>query len=99
MQPLTRILLDEYRVGDVIDDEYLIIAMALERLHQAFGIRQEGERHVLDVKLRSGLAGKRREEVEAFLAGGLSTVPGSYMRTVKFLVPVTEKAGAGKSAA
>ncbi len=42
---------------------------------------------------------KRREEVEAFLAGGLSTVPGSYMRTVKFLVPVTEKAGAGKSAA
>ena len=42
---------------------------------------------------------KRREEVEAFLAGGLSTVPGSYTRTVKFLVPVTEKAGAGKSAA
>jgi NTE family protein len=42
---------------------------------------------------------KRREEVEAFLAGGLSTVPGSYMRTVKFLVPVPEKAGAGKSAA
>jgi NTE family protein len=41
---------------------------------------------------------KRREEVEAFLAGGLSTVPGSYMRTVKFIVPV-EKAGAGKTAA
>jgi hypothetical protein len=42
---------------------------------------------------------KRREEVEAFLSGGLSTVPGSYMRTVKFMVPVPEKAGAGKSAA
>jgi len=42
---------------------------------------------------------KRREEVEAFLAGGLSTVPGSYMRTVKFIVPVPEKAGAGKTAA
>ena len=41
---------------------------------------------------------KRREEVEAFLSGGLSTVPGSYMRTVKFLVP-SEKAGAGKTAA
>jgi NTE family protein len=42
---------------------------------------------------------KRREEVEAFLSGGLSTVPGSYMRTVKFMVPVPEKAGAGKTAA
>jgi NTE family protein len=42
---------------------------------------------------------KRREEVEAFLAGGLSTVPGSYMRTVRFLVPVPEEAGAGKTAA
>jgi NTE family protein len=42
---------------------------------------------------------KRREEVEAFLAGGLSTVPGAYMRTVKFMVPVAEKAGAGKTAA
>jgi NTE family protein len=41
---------------------------------------------------------KRREEVEAFLAGGLSTVPGSYMRTVKFMVPVPEKATAGKNA-
>jgi hypothetical protein len=38
---------------------------------------------------------KRREEVEAFLSGGLSTVPGSYMRTVKFMVPVPEKAAAG----
>jgi NTE family protein len=34
---------------------------------------------------------KRREEVEAFLAGGLSTVPGSYARTVKFLVPQGEE--------
>lgn len=30
---------------------------------------------------------KRREEVEAFLAGGLSSVPGAYARTVKFMVP------------
>ena len=31
---------------------------------------------------------KRREEVEAFLAGGLSIVPGAYSRTVRFMVPV-----------
>jgi NTE family protein len=31
---------------------------------------------------------KRREEVEAFLAGGLSIVPGSYARTVRFMVPL-----------
>ncbi|HXF78798.1 MAG TPA: patatin-like phospholipase family protein [Usitatibacter sp.] len=30
---------------------------------------------------------KRREEVEAFLVGGLSPVPGAYARTVKFMVP------------
>ena len=30
---------------------------------------------------------KRREEVMAFLEGGMSTVPGAYARTVKFLVP------------
>jgi len=30
---------------------------------------------------------KRREEVEAFLAGGMSPVPGAYARTVKFIVP------------
>jgi NTE family protein len=43
---------------------------------------------------------KRREEVEAFLAGGLSSIPGSYARTVKFMVPVPEEsAAAGKSAA
>ena len=42
---------------------------------------------------------KRREEVEAFLAGGLSIVPGAFARTVKFLVPVGEEfAGASKSA-
>ncbi len=34
---------------------------------------------------------KRREEVEAFLAGGLSTVPGSYARTVKFMVPPAQR--------
>jgi NTE family protein len=33
---------------------------------------------------------KRREEVESFLAGGLSPVPGAYARTVKFLVPEGE---------
>jgi NTE family protein len=30
---------------------------------------------------------KRRDEVEAFLAGGMSPVPGAYARTVKFIVP------------
>ena len=30
---------------------------------------------------------KRREEVESFLVGGLSPVPGAYARTVKFMVP------------
>jgi NTE family protein len=42
---------------------------------------------------------KRREEVEAFLAGGLSSVPGAYARTVKFMVPVPDASAAGKSAA
>jgi len=48
---------------------------------------------------------KRREEVEAFIAGGLSIVPGSYARTVRFMVPVpataanaAESVGAEKSA-
>jgi len=30
---------------------------------------------------------KRREEVEAFLAGGMCPVPGAFARTVKFMVP------------
>ena len=30
---------------------------------------------------------KRREEVEAFISGGMSPVPGAYARTVKFIVP------------
>ncbi|HEX4780524.1 MAG TPA: patatin-like phospholipase family protein [Usitatibacter sp.] len=30
---------------------------------------------------------KRREEVESFIAGGLSPVPGAYARTVKFMAP------------
>jgi NTE family protein len=30
---------------------------------------------------------KRRDEVESFLAGGMSPVPGAYARTVKFFVP------------
>jgi len=41
---------------------------------------------------------KRREEVEAFLAGGLSIVPGTFARTVKFLVPVPEEFAGAKSA-
>ena len=48
---------------------------------------------------------KRREEVESFIAGGLSIVPGAYARTVRFMVPVpaeaanaAERVGAEKSA-
>ena len=41
---------------------------------------------------------KRREEVEAFLAGALSTVPGAFARTVKFMVPGAEKAARGQTA-
>ena len=42
---------------------------------------------------------QRREEVESFLAGGLSIVPGAFARTVKFAVPVPQEfAGAEKSA-
>jgi len=39
---------------------------------------------------------KRREEVEAFIAGGLSIVPGAYSRTVRFAVPVPDKAAASQ---
>jgi len=39
---------------------------------------------------------KRREEVESFIAGGLSIVPGAFSRTVKFLSPVAEQAAAAK---
>jgi NTE family protein len=42
---------------------------------------------------------KRRDEVEAFLAGAMSTVPGAFARTVKFMVPVEEAATQGKTAA
>jgi NTE family protein len=42
---------------------------------------------------------KRREEVEAFLAGGLSTVPGSYTRTVKFMAPAAQRTTTGNTAA
>jgi len=34
---------------------------------------------------------KRREEVLAFLSGGMSAVPGAYARTVKFMVPKGEE--------
>jgi len=42
---------------------------------------------------------KRREEVESFLAGGLSPVPGAYARTVKFMVPEETPEPTGKTAA
>jgi NTE family protein len=42
---------------------------------------------------------KRREEVESFLAGGLSSVPGAYARTVKFMVPEETPEPTGKTAA
>ncbi len=42
---------------------------------------------------------KRREEVESFLAGGLSSVPGAYARTVKFMVPDQAPEPTGKTAA
>jgi NTE family protein len=41
---------------------------------------------------------KRREEVESFIAGGLSIVPGSYARTVRFMVPVPDKKSAEAAA-
>jgi len=41
---------------------------------------------------------KRREEVEAFLAGGLSTVPGAYLRTTRFTVPHREQAATARDA-
>ena len=34
---------------------------------------------------------KRRDEVESFVAGGLSIVPGTYSRTVRFMVPVPQE--------
>ena len=42
---------------------------------------------------------RRRDEVEAFLAGAISTVPGAFARTVKFMVPVDEAATQGKTTA
>ncbi len=41
----------------------------------------------------------RREEVEAFLAGGLSSVPGAFARTVKFLTPEADASAEGKTPA
>ena len=40
----------------------------------------------------------RREEVESFISGGLSMIPGSHLRTVKIKVPVTADAGKGAGA-
>jgi NTE family protein len=39
---------------------------------------------------------QRREEVEAFIAGGLSTVPGAYLRTHKFFVTTAMKEEAAR---
>jgi NTE family protein len=41
----------------------------------------------------------QRDEVEAFMMGGMSTVPGSYLRTVKFRVPKSLAAAAAATAA
>ena len=41
---------------------------------------------------------KRREEVESFIAGGLSIVPGAYARTVRFMVPVPDTKSAEAAA-
>jgi NTE family protein len=46
-------------------------------------------RELIELGYKDTLA--RREEVEAFIAGGLSTVPGSYLRTSRFMVPVQEE--------
>ena len=42
-------------------------------------------RELIDLGYRDTIA--RRDEVEAFISGGLSTVPGAYLRTVKLFVP------------
>ena len=39
----------------------------------------------------------QRDEVEAFMAGGFSTVPGAHLRTVKFRVTAEMKAAAAKA--
>ncbi len=63
-QPRTRILADEHRVGDIIDHRDALVAVALERRHQAVRIGQEGERHVLEVEPGADAQGVRRQLVE-----------------------------------
>jgi NTE family protein len=41
-------------------------------------------RELIELGYRDALG--QRDELEAFLSGGLSTVPGAYLRTVKFRV-------------
>jgi NTE family protein len=41
-------------------------------------------RELIELGYKDTLA--QRDEVEAFMSGGMSTVPGSYLRTVKFRV-------------
>lgn len=45
-------------------------------------------RELIELGYRDTL--KRREEVESFIAGGLSLLPGTFAKTVKFLVPETK---------
>ena len=63
-QPLAGILTDEDRIGQIVDHGDAIVAVALERRHQALGIGQERERHVLDIELGSDPLGVRRQLVQ-----------------------------------
>ena len=42
---------------------------------------------------------KRREEVAAFMAGGLATLPGAYARTARAAAPLAAAAEAGRTVA